>query len=38
MVHDACNVIGERIYLDDLPSVFDDTDLCQRCFGKAKVI
>lgn len=33
MLHDACNVIGDRVYMDDLPAGVADADLCKRCFG-----
>ena len=33
MLHDACNVVGEREYMDDLPKDVADSLLCLRCFG-----
>lgn len=33
MLHDACNVVGEREYMDDLPKDVADGMLCKRCFG-----
>lgn len=32
LLRDACNVIGERTYHDELPADLSDADLCDRCF------
>lgn len=33
MVHDACNVTGDREYFGQMPEGIADSLLCKRCFG-----